>query len=181
MNDHEKFNGFSPQEFPYELTTLGNRRKPILYQETENGCWECVSHAKRKGYPVVFHEGRYWGIHQLSYTLSKGEILEGLVVRHKCDNRLCINPEHLETGTIADNNRDSVERGRNFIPNAEIGENNSNAVLTEKQVIEIKKRLLNYTRGLASELADEYGVSVSAIKGIKSGRRWGWLEVQEND
>lgn len=40
------------------------------------------------------------------------ESIKGLVVRHTCDNRSCINPEHLLIGTVADNNRDKVNRGR---------------------------------------------------------------------
>ena len=49
--------------------------------------------------------------HRLAYIVEYGEIPKGLLVRHKCDNRKCCNPNHLELGTIADNNRDRKERG----------------------------------------------------------------------
>jgi hypothetical protein len=50
--------------------------------------------------------------HKLSYIWAKGPIPEGQVVRHTCDNTLCVRPSHLILGTQADNVRDMAERGR---------------------------------------------------------------------
>lgn len=46
------------------------------------------------------------------YIRIKGPIPNGIILRHKCDNRLCMNPNHLEPGTASDNARDKMERGR---------------------------------------------------------------------
>jgi hypothetical protein len=50
-------------------------------------------------------------VHRYSYELHKGPISEGLHVLHECDNKLCINPDHLRAGTHAENIRDAVARG----------------------------------------------------------------------
>lgn len=49
--------------------------------------------------------------HRWVWEAANGPIPAGLVIRHKCDNRLCIRLSHLELGTVADNNRDASERG----------------------------------------------------------------------
>jgi hypothetical protein len=51
-------------------------------------------------------------VHRHIYRLVKGPIPDGLDVRHKCDNRRCINPDHLLPGTRKDNMDDAVSRGR---------------------------------------------------------------------
>lgn len=84
----------------------------LFYVDSDGGgCWEWGGFTTGSGY------GRFAGkaAHRLAYETWVGTIPEGHVVRHKCDNRPCINPDHLETGTQADNARDRVERGRSAI------------------------------------------------------------------
>jgi len=67
------------------------------------------------GYGVMadHHRGRGYKkyAHRWVYEMAYGPIIPGLVVRHRCDNRLCFRLSHLELGTVADNNRDAQERG----------------------------------------------------------------------
>jgi|1185.fasta_scaffold02358_2 hypothetical protein len=81
-------------------------------EKDANGCWNWQGTRRRKGYGQISAEGRVVSTHRLAYRLAHGEIPDGMVVRHRCDNPPCINPDHLEVGTHADNSRDMVERGR---------------------------------------------------------------------
>jgi hypothetical protein len=97
-----------------------------------------------------------------------GQIPEGYVIRHKCDVRRCINPEHLIAGTHAQNVRDRVERKRSAI-----GERNGRSKLTEQQVKEIK-----YIKSLNNTiLAYIYGVDRRVIRDIKTGRKWRHIQI----
>ena len=83
--------------------------------DLNTGCWNVVSHAVNmggKGYPFCSINNVYWAIHRLSFTLNKGTIPEGMLVRHTCDNKLCCNPEHLILGSYADNSQDALTRNR---------------------------------------------------------------------
>lgn len=73
-------------------------------------CWRWKW--KTKGYPIVY-TGKKRGVvaYRVSYGLFKGEIPKGMCVMHRCDNKQCSNPEHLELGTNLQNVRDAHERG----------------------------------------------------------------------
>lgn len=133
-------------------------------------CWEWTAGTFHTGYGAVkvMESGRWVrrGAHRLSYRLTKGEIPQGLVVMHRCDNRKCVRPEHLELGTQTDNVHDRDEKGR-----APHGEQHQDAKLTDAQVIEIRARYASGTAG-QEQLAAEYGVSPSAIWQVVTGRKW---------
>lgn len=87
-----------------------SRDKYIIKRDTK--CWEWQGAKTRTGYGRMKVKGQAWMAHRYMYTLSKGEIPEGLVVMHKCDNPCCINPEHLTVGTQKDNMEDCKRKGR---------------------------------------------------------------------
>jgi hypothetical protein len=64
------------------------------------------------GYGYLHRDGRKIRAHRMVWEECFGPIPPGLYVLHHCDNRTCVNPEHLYVGTHADNMRDMVERGR---------------------------------------------------------------------
>lgn len=80
--------------------------------DVRDGCWSWRAARNPKGYGVFSCEGRTVSAHRFSYELYNGPIPSGMVVRHKCDNPPCVNPDHLELGTQADNERDKINRGR---------------------------------------------------------------------
>lgn len=146
----------------------------LLHHVTKqaNGCWEWTSNIGTTRTASLNVGGKLIKTSRLSYETWVGPIPEGLVVRHKCDNGPCINPEHLELGTMADNSRDMVERGRSARR-----EGHSQAKLTWEKVRLIREK---YRAGLATQetLGEEFGVSRRCIGKVVNNDTW---QEEENN
>jgi len=158
----------------YELKNCsGVNRKPITYEiDDETGCWECGSHYINKaGYPKCWYSGTSMRVHRAVFIshFNIANLPARWVVRHTCDNRSCINPVHLLIGTIADNNRDMMERGRHT---AAKGSKHGSNKLTERQVLEIKNNNIKD----CAELGRIYNITRQHISEIRRGKYWGWLK-----
>mgnify|MGYP002672629053 CR=1 FL=1 len=138
------------------------KKKKITWLVTDNNCWECNSHKPSNNYPQFYKNGKVVRLHRHIYEECFGEIPKGLVVRHKCDNTFCINPEHLELGTHKDNVNDKVKRNRQAK-----GEKNGSAKLTKEQVLQIR----NDNR-MGKEIAKDFNVSRATISQIKNKITW---------
>ena len=105
--------------------------------------------------------------HRKVYYEATGELPE--VVRHKCDNPRCINPDHLEGGTQKDNMQDCVRRKR-LGDSRNFGSANGRTVLTSEDVRAIRKLYVNGSReyGLTA-LAKQFGVGTSQIHRVVKG------------
>lgn len=85
------------------------------YTVTECGCWEWKKAHARGGYGREYQvsidkKTKYLKPHRFSYYKATGEYPE--LIRHKCDNRLCVNPDHLESGSHEQNGLDKSKQFR---------------------------------------------------------------------
>lgn len=78
----------------------------------ESGCWVWQGSLSGSGYGRAWFRGRAWPVHKIMYTMHKGEVPDGAVVCHTCDNPPCCNPDHLWFGTQDANVRDAYDKGR---------------------------------------------------------------------
>lgn len=132
------------------------------YEVDSNGCWVWNLTPDKDGYGTLKYKNKSkFYAHRAAYELAIGPIPEGLLVLHKCDNRLCINPEHLYIGTHEDNMRDVRERNRRK------GDKSGNRKLTQEQVNEIRASKDN--NGV---LGRRYGVSRKHVYRIKRYLNW---------
>lgn len=140
--------------------------KDLLYQMVqvcaETGCHLWTGKPNHNGYGRIGIGRKDYLVHRVSYELQVGPIPDGLYVCHKCDVRLCLNPEHLFVGTPKDNLHDMMRKGR-----ACPSENKHNAKLNNQQVREIRSASQS-----SRTLAEIYSVSPKLIRNIKSGRAW---------
>ena len=135
-----------------------------------DGCWEWEACIGVGGYGMFAVARTNQQAHRVAYRLYVGEIPDGLCVCHKCDNRKCVNPDHLFLGTQADNMRDRNSKGRQFDNS---GEKNGRSKLSDAQAIEIISRCrAGETQG---RLAKEFGVTPPAISYVVCHSTWSKL------
>lgn len=142
-------------------------------------CWLWRGARSSSGYGVIelSTDGQWWafGAHRASWILAGNGIPWGLCILHRCDVRACVNPSHLFIGTLGDNNRDAVAKGRNRSGAAlrperlPRGESHPNARMTEGSVAALRA-----LAGTASQraLAARFGISPSTVAQILSGETW---------
>jgi hypothetical protein len=131
-------------------------------------CWPWMGAQTGDSYGSLWYMEKQHPAHRISYILFNGNVPEGFVVRHTCDNPSCVNPNHLILGTQSDNIIDALKRGR--LPNHS---------LNETQVLEIKQKIAEGDYyGLYKELADKYNVNRKAIYKIKAGITWKHVQIQ---
>jgi hypothetical protein len=134
------------------------------------GCWKWTGHINEHGYGRLAIgkscAGKLILAHRASWILHYGEIPEGMLVLHQCDNPGCTNPEHLHIGTQSENMQDRQKRTWQ----APGLEQHPRAQFTNTKVIEIKRLLRS---GLSqTKVAAIFGCKVSAVSDISSGRCW---------
>ena len=148
--------------------------------EKTPSCWNWIGSLDGNGYGKMTKPGqcdRSLRAHRISWELAYGQIPNGLLVCHKCDNPACVRPEHLFLGTQKDNVQDAIQKGR-LNPaqcNQPFGENNGRAILTNAQAEQIREIYSHkgerYSRLITQrKLAKQFNISRRTIADILSGR-----------
>ena len=125
------------------------------------------------GYGRQSHNNKSVTSHRLAYCKAHGlelSDIEGQVVRHKCDVRACVNPDHLELGTQLDNIHDMIGRGRRVIA---VGAQLPQSKLTVEDVVLIRKMLADGEK--QAYLAKKFNTPQSNISAIKHRKAWAYV------
>jgi len=135
-----------------------------------NVCWIWEGARVGAGYGsfrVGGRKGKSLLAHRVSYVIEHGDIPDGCLVCHRCDNPACVRPEHLFAGSHKDNSQDMERKGRT---GRCYGKRNGKATFTFEQAEEV--------RGLRREgmtyraLASRFGIANKTVYDILRRRIW---------
>lgn len=131
----------------------------------EDDCWEWRGGTTQDKQPRFSINSQHLFASRVSFCIAHGEIDDTLLVIRTCDNKRCINPNHLVQGDQALSHELTIARGRSLR-----GERSGTAILTRPQVEEVKQRLRNGES--RQSIADAFGVHYHTIGDIARGETW---------
>ena len=142
--------------------------------EPNTGCWLWSGAPNTWGYGQIKHGDGYQLVHRFSFEQHKGPIPRGLLVCHKCDVRVCVNPDHLFLGTHAENTADMYRKRRQ----GHKPKHARHTRMTPADVISIR-RLAAQGRSYGS-IARIVGGTATNVRTIALGRTWAHIKETSN-
>lgn len=132
-----------------------------------SSCWLWKG-ATNRGRGAININGKPRFASLVSWEMACGPIPDGMKVCHKCDNPLCVRPDHLFLGTQKDNIHDAINKGRWKLPPVKKGESSPSAKLNWEAVRAIR----NNKKDTYKTLSESYGVCIATIGNIKNNKVW---------
>jgi len=151
--------------------SLRERFSSRVSKDANTGCWNWTGCQTASGYGRITAKhinGNHCDVkaHRVAYTLYKRTIPNNKVIRHTCNNRNCVNPEHLIAGTHIQNMNDMVKTN-----NSCKGEKNARAILTEQLVRDILKAS-TVKKQPRKRVCEQYGIASSTLSDILNNKTW---------
>ena len=139
-----------------------------------NGCWKWLGSYKNRNDRQETNWHGQWRnssgnielTHRAAWRMMVGDIPRSAFVLHRCDNPLCVNPEHLFLGTQRDNTKDMWDKGR-ARPGVSKGVAHGGSKLTEEQVLEIRE-----SKESGPAIAGRLQMSTTTIYDIRNRKIW---------
>jgi hypothetical protein len=151
---------------------ISENQKRLFWEKVDKSgmCWVWTGAISPDGYgKYSIRNGKLiktFRAHRMSYFLTYGYINDNLLACHKCDNPLCVNPEHIFLGSFKNNNDDSIAKGRQ--KRAQWQDKSKN--LKNEDVIEIKRLLKSGVSQI--NIAKRYNVGRNCIWHIAHETTW---------
>lgn len=151
-------------------------------RRSSRGCLEWTGADNGNGYGTMKSRrlGRSAYVHRLMIEAISGPLVEGAYCCHRCDNRRCVEPDHLFAGSPLDNVADMLAKGRGSPPPRTDWPARMQATrhhwqkLRLEDIPEIRKRIsLGHT---LDSIGRDFGVSGKTISKIKNGERWSHVQ-----
>jgi len=165
-----------------QIDSMKSRIMNAIEKDENSGCWVLTKYFHKKGTRFSYCKMKInvdgvresYFVHRLSYHLFKGDIPDGALILHKCNNYKCCNPDHLYPGDHKQNLIDCKNSGNE---NKAVGERNNKAKFKEEDIRKIF--ILNDMGFSQHQIARLYKVAHNNIGKILNGISWKHLKLTQ--